>query len=149
MTFQNMGPKIRSYKLPERHRGKEKENVLYKERGIRMPMQFSAATLKAGRQRKHALKILRRVFAGCISVPNSQSKELNSKREKHDFPKARNPKAKGILRMMMRKILAYELRKRPGKNGVHIDQSRSSGRDFFKKMKWIQWLIDGEVNSLR
>lgn len=48
----------------------------------------------------------RRVFAGCSSIPDSQSKELNSKREKHDFPKARKPKAKGILRRMVRKSLA-------------------------------------------
>ena len=149
VTFQNTGPKIRSYKLPERHRGQETESVLCKETGVRMPMGFSAATLKAGRQWKQALKILREVFAGCSSIPNSQSKELDSKRETHDFPKAGYPKAKGILRMMVRKILAYELRKRPGNNWVQRDQFRSSRRDFVKKMKRVRWLIGGEVSSLR
>ena len=149
VTFQNTGPKIRSYKLLERHRGQETESVLYKETGVRMPMGLSAATLKARRQWKQALKILKEVFAGCSSIHNSQSKELDSKRETHDFPKAGNPKAKGILRMMVRKILAYELRKRLGNNWVQRDQFRSSRRDFVKKMKQVQWLIGGEVSSLR
>ena len=50
MTFQNTGPKRRSDKLPEGQQGKETENVLYKEAGIRMPTGFSAAALKARRQ---------------------------------------------------------------------------------------------------
>lgn len=45
--------------LPTSERQEKRENSFLKETGIRIPMGFSAATLKARRQWKHALKILR------------------------------------------------------------------------------------------